>query len=59
MGMCHTVIRKDPDDGWVNLGTYRLRVVDRSRLALHVLGKIQHPHAPAQSFRNRVNLTSY
>ena len=37
MGTCQTVILKDSDDGWVNLGTYRLMVVDRNRLALHVL----------------------
>ena len=41
MGTCHTVIQKDPDDGWVNLGTYRLMVVDHNRLALHVLER-QH-----------------
>lgn len=35
LGTCHAVIQKDPDDGWVNLGTYRVMVVDRNRLALH------------------------
>jgi 4-hydroxy-3-polyprenylbenzoate decarboxylase len=35
LGTSHTVIQRDPDDGWVNLGTYRVMVVDRNRLALH------------------------
>ncbi len=33
----HAVIQKDPDGGWHNLGTYRIMVVDRNRLALHIL----------------------
>ncbi len=32
-----TVINKDPDTGYVNLGTYRVMVVDHNRLALHIL----------------------
>jgi 4-hydroxy-3-polyprenylbenzoate decarboxylase len=35
LGTAHAVIQRDPDDGWVNLGTYRVMVVDRNRLALH------------------------
>jgi 4-hydroxy-3-polyprenylbenzoate decarboxylase len=35
LGTSHAVIQRDPDDGWVNLGTYRVMVVDRDRLALH------------------------
>jgi 4-hydroxy-3-polyprenylbenzoate decarboxylase len=35
LGTSHAVIQRDPDDGWVNLGTYRVMVVDRNRLALH------------------------
>jgi len=34
-GTSHAVIQKDPDDGWVNLGTYRIMVVDRNHVALH------------------------
>ncbi|MBW1801036.1 MAG: UbiD family decarboxylase, partial [Deltaproteobacteria bacterium] len=34
-GTAHAVIQQDPDTGWVNLGTYRIMVVDRNRLALH------------------------
>ena len=37
IGTGHTVIQKDPDTGWVNVGTYRVMVVDQNRLALHVL----------------------
>lgn len=37
IGTGHAVIQKDPDTGWVNLGTYRCMVVDRNRIALHVL----------------------
>jgi UbiD family decarboxylase len=35
LGTAHAVIQRDPDTGWVNLGTYRVMVVDRNRLALH------------------------
>ena len=35
LGTAHSVIQRDPDDGWVNLGTYRVMAVDRNRLALH------------------------
>jgi 4-hydroxy-3-polyprenylbenzoate decarboxylase len=34
---CHAVIQKDPDSGFVNLGTYRIMPVDSQRLALHIL----------------------
>lgn len=37
IGTGHTVIQKDPDTGWVNLGTYRIMLVDSNRLALHVV----------------------
>jgi 4-hydroxy-3-polyprenylbenzoate decarboxylase len=36
-GTCHAVIQKDPDSGFVNLGTYRVMLVDSHRLALHIL----------------------
>lgn len=29
------VIQKDPDSGWVNMGTYRTQVVDRNRVTFH------------------------
>jgi len=34
-GTAHAVIQVDPDDGWINLGTYRVMVVNKSTLALH------------------------
>lgn len=34
-GTQHAVIQHDPDDGWTNLGTYRVMVVNRNTLALH------------------------
>ncbi len=34
-GTAHAVIQRDPDDGWINLGTYRVMVIDGNRLALH------------------------
>lgn len=40
IGTAHAVIQKDPDTGYINLGTYRVMVVGKDRLALHVtLGK--------------------
>jgi len=36
-GTCHGVIQRDPDSGYVNVGTYRSMLVDRNHLALHIL----------------------
>ncbi|MBI2953750.1 MAG: UbiD family decarboxylase [Chloroflexi bacterium] len=36
IGTGHAMITRDPDDGWVNLGTYRIMVVDKNTLAFHV-----------------------
>jgi len=36
-GTCHGVIQKDPDTGYVNMGTYRVMLVDENHLALHIL----------------------
>ncbi len=36
-GTCHGVIQKDPDTGYVNIGTYRVMLIDKTRLALHIL----------------------
>ena len=36
-GTCHGVIQRDPDSGHVNVGTYRVMLVDRTHLALHIL----------------------
>ncbi|MFC2016556.1 UbiD family decarboxylase [Chloroflexota bacterium] len=37
LGTGHAVIQKDPDTGYVNLGVYRVMLVDRNRLAIHIL----------------------
>jgi len=37
IGTCHAVIQKDPDSGFVNLGTYRSMLVDRNHVAIHIL----------------------
>ncbi|MDP2917358.1 MAG: UbiD family decarboxylase [Dehalococcoidia bacterium] len=34
-GTAHCVIQQDPDEGWVNCGTYRVMVVDNKTMALH------------------------
>ncbi|MBI4526115.1 MAG: UbiD family decarboxylase [Deltaproteobacteria bacterium] len=35
-GTGHCVISRDPDEGWVNLGTYRCMLLDRRSLCLHM-----------------------
>lgn len=35
-GTACVVILKHPDEGWVNVGTYRSMLVDENRLALHI-----------------------
>ena len=37
IGTACAVINRDPDTGYVNIGTYRVMVVDRNRIALHIL----------------------
>ena len=41
IGTACCVIQRDPDEGWVNIGTYRVMFVDRNRITLHVL-EAQH-----------------
>jgi UbiD family decarboxylase len=36
-GTCHGVIQKDPDSGNINMGTYRVMLVDKNHLALHIM----------------------
>lgn len=36
MGTADMVIMKDPKDGWVNVGTYRVQLHDRNTLALYI-----------------------
>ncbi len=35
IGTGDMVIQKDPDSGWVNMGTYRVQVLDKNTVALH------------------------
>jgi len=35
IGTCHGVIQRDPETGYVNIGTYRNMVADRNHLGLH------------------------
>jgi UbiD family decarboxylase len=37
IGTACAVINRDPDTGYVNLGTYRVMVVDRNRVTLHLI----------------------
>lgn len=37
IGTAVDVIQRDPDDGWVNLGIYRVMVVDRNRVTFHAV----------------------
>ena len=36
IGTAHAVVTRDPDSGWVNLGTYRCMVFGRDKFALHI-----------------------
>lgn len=36
IGTAHMVIMRDPDDGWVNFGTYRVQAQDKNTATLHV-----------------------
>ena len=36
IGTGSATITRDPDDGWVNLGTYRVMVLDRNRLTFYM-----------------------
>ncbi len=37
IGTCHGVLTRDPDANWVNMGTYRVMLVDKNHIALHML----------------------
>lgn len=36
LGTAHCVITRDPDEGWVNLGTYRCMLFDKRSVGLHM-----------------------
>ncbi|OGQ80280.1 MAG: hypothetical protein A3F90_10565 [Deltaproteobacteria bacterium RIFCSPLOWO2_12_FULL_60_19] len=36
IGTAHVVFTQDPDEGWINMGVYRVMVHDRDKLALYI-----------------------
>jgi 4-hydroxy-3-polyprenylbenzoate decarboxylase len=36
LGTAHSVITEDPDEGWVNLGTYRCMLMGKNKIGLHI-----------------------
>lgn len=36
VGTAHLVITQDPEEGWINMGVYRVMVHDRDRLAVYI-----------------------
>lgn len=36
VGTAHVVMTQDPEEGWINMGVYRVMVHDRDRLALYI-----------------------
>lgn len=52
IGTACAVIQKDPDEGWVNLGTYRAMLVDRNHLAFHAV-EGQHGRIIADKYFSR------
>jgi 4-hydroxy-3-polyprenylbenzoate decarboxylase len=52
IGTACSVIQKDPDEGWVNLGTYRGLVVDKNHIAFHAV-EAQHGRAIANKYFSR------
>ena len=52
IGTVCSVVQRDPDEGWINLGTYRGMVVDRNHLAFHAV-EAQHGRAIASKYFSR------
>jgi 4-hydroxy-3-polyprenylbenzoate decarboxylase len=52
IGTVCSMVQKDPDQGWVNLGTYRGMVVDRNHIAFHAV-EAQHGRAIANKYFSR------
>ena len=52
IGTACAVIQKDPDEGWVNLGTYRGLLVDRNHIAFHAV-EAQHGRQIANKYFSR------
>jgi UbiD family decarboxylase len=36
LGTAHCVITQDPDEGWINLGTYRCMLMGKNKIGLHI-----------------------
>jgi UbiD family decarboxylase len=36
LGTCNGVIQRDPDEDWINVGAYRVMLVDRNHVTLHI-----------------------
>jgi UbiD family decarboxylase len=49
IGTAHSVITRDVDNEWVNLGTYRVMVVTKNKLALHTTSG-KHANIMAQKY---------
>lgn len=49
IGTGHIVVMKEPDSGWVNAGVYRCMLIDRNRIALHMV-ESQHGRAMCDSY---------
>ena len=52
IGTACSVVQKDPDEGWVNLGTYRGQVIDRNHIAFHAV-EAQHGRTIANKYFSR------
>ena len=52
IGTACAVLQKDPDEGWVNIGTYRGQVIDRNHMAFHAV-EAQHGGAIAHKYFSR------
>lgn len=52
IGTACCVIQKEPDEGWVNLGTYRGMVIDKNHLAFHAV-EAQHGRSIANKYFSR------
>ncbi len=49
IGTAHAVIMKDPDEGWINLGTYRVQVHDKNTVTVY-MSPGRHGHMIRQKY---------
>lgn len=52
VGTACAMVQKDPDEGWVNLGTYRGMLVDRDHMGFHAV-EAQHGRVIANKYFSR------